>query len=81
MKSHKFLTVLIPFALLITLAFGIPHLIGDGTGKFTGIKKEVAKEVLHEVYATQDPMSRAVNILAFQFYVEDVYPMNPQRQN
>jgi hypothetical protein len=77
MKSHKFLAALIPFALLIALAFGIPRLIGDGTNRFTGIKKEAAKEVLKEVYATQDPMSR-VNILAFQFYVEDVYPMNPQ---
>jgi len=77
MRSHKFFAVLIAFAILLVLALGTPYLVGDGTNKFTGIKKEAAKEVLKEVYATQDPMSR-VNVLAFQFYVEDVYPMNPQ---
>src|SRR6266550_5885929 len=76
--SHRLLTGLVIFVILTVLAVGIPHFVGDGTDRFVGVKKEVAEEALQNAYATQDPMSRAVNVLAFQFYVEDIYRMQPE---
>jgi hypothetical protein len=65
--------------LLIVLAYGIPPVVGDGMGRFSGVKKRVAQEALRYRKDAEDPMSRAVHGLdAFQFYVEDIKEMSPQ---
>jgi hypothetical protein len=78
-KKHKVLSVLAVLVLLLVLAFAIPPLVGDGAGRFSGLEKQIAKQELEAAYRNQDSMSRVVDILSFQFYVEDVYPMQPEQ--
>lgn len=78
-NSHKLIAGLALLLILLAVAFIIPRFVGDGMSKFTGLEKEVAQKTLETIYKNQDPMSKAVNIFAFQFYVEDIYPMDPHQ--
>ena len=78
-KARKVLRcVLVSMTVLIVLAFVLPLLIGDGTGRFTGIEGEVAKQQLDVSYKQLDTMHR-VDIPPVKYYVEDVYPMDPSK--
>jgi hypothetical protein len=79
-RRHKVaVSIASAVVLLIVLAYGMPVLVGDGVGKFTGIKRQVAERTLQNSYSMEDRMSRAVNRLnLLQYYIEDVWEMPVQ---
>lgn len=79
LKKHIVAIIVASLVLFIALAYGIPMLVGDGTGKFTGVEKRVAEETLQETYDMEDHTSRALHKLdLFQYYIEDVWEMPAQ---
>jgi hypothetical protein len=79
-RRHKIaLTITSAVVLLIVLAYGMPVLVGDGIGKFTGVKRKVAEKSLQYLYDVSDSIQRTADELSGSHdYIEDVIEMTPE---
>lgn len=79
-RRHKIASVILTsIAILLLLAYGVPVFAGDGTEKFTGTARKMAKETLRDYYSNEDQMSRSLHVFdRFQYYVESVQEMPVQ---
>jgi hypothetical protein len=77
LHKHKVaLSITSAVVLLIVLAYGMPVLVGDGVGRFSGAKLRMAQETLQETYDMEDDMSRSLHMFdRFQYYVEGIQEM------
>lgn len=77
-KTHKLLILVV----ILLSAVLTPHLVGDGTTRFTGEKQEVAERVLDKMYSSEHGISQMLRIVdpfVYQYYVEDVYPASSEK--
>lgn len=79
LKHKTAIIVVTAIISFVVLAYSIPMLVGNGTERFTGVKREIAVKSLQYLYDVSDSIQRAANIASgYHDYIEDVIEFTPE---